>query len=306
MELHQLRYAVRVAEERNFTRAAASLMVAQPSLSQQIHKLERELGFALFERGPSGATVTREGEHFLPRAREILDRVAEAELVTAEIRGMQRGRVTIGASPIAGMRVLPVLLRAIRERWPGLTVQTREGGLRQLLALLESGEVDLAMVLLPCPETDLTCVPLFTEDLVAVLPSDSQHRDRAVIPLAELREEPFILLSPRYGLRQLVLDGCQQEGFTPHVAFESGEVGIVQGLVEAGLGVTVVPVGAVRQDLRTVVRPVLVRGERPQRRIGLAIRADRYVPLAARQVFEVAAGLDYGASRVDDLGASLL
>ena len=293
MELHQLRYVIRVAEESNFTRAAERLGVAQPSLSQQIRKLERELGFAVFERGPSGARVTRDGELFLPWVKTILDRVDEADLAAEEIRGMRRGRVTIGASPIAGMRLLPVLLRAIRSRWPGLTIQTREGGLSQILALLEIGEVDLAMVLLPIPETGLTCVPLFTEHLVVVLPPDSRHRVKDTVSLEEIRDEAFVLLSPQYGLRHLVLEECHKAGFIPRIAFESGDVGIVQGLVEAGIGLTVLPISAVRQDLNTVVKPVSARGERPQRRIGLAIRTDRYVPIAARQVFDLAAGLDY-------------
>src|SRR5512142_1725928 len=149
MEIHQLRYCVRVAETLNFTRAAEDLAVAQPSLSQQIRKLERELGFGLFERGPGGVQLTGEGEQFLPYAKGALARVQEATVVAQEIRGVRRGQVSIGISPMAGARLLPPLVRATRERYPGVRVQTREGGLTYLLALLESGEVDLALVLLP-------------------------------------------------------------------------------------------------------------------------------------------------------------
>jgi LysR family hydrogen peroxide-inducible transcriptional activator len=291
VDLHQVRYFVQVARERNFTRAAEALAVAQPSLSQQIRKLERRLGFDLFERGPAGAKLTREGELLLPYATSVLDRVQEIEVAAAEIRGVQRGQITIGASPIAGMRVLPVLLRAVRERWPGLVVRTREEGLSRLLDLLEAGEVDLALVLLPNADPDLVCVPLFTEDVVVILPPDHALAARDVLALEDLREEPFVLLSQRYGVRQLVVDECEHAGFTPRIALESGDVGIVQGLVAAGLGVTVIPASAVRRDLPIVARPVLSQGERPQRRIGLAMRSDRYVPIAARRVFELAEGM---------------
>src|SRR5579883_288079 len=149
MELHQLRYAVRVAETRNFTRAAEELHVAQPSLSQQIRKLEQELGFPLFERGPARVQPTSEGALFLPYARAVLERLAEATLAAEEIRGVQRGQVTLGISPIAGAHLLPGLLRRARERYPGVRIATREGGLEELLALLDAGAVELAMVLLP-------------------------------------------------------------------------------------------------------------------------------------------------------------
>src|SRR5215471_3126379 len=101
MELHQLRYAVRVADLRSFTRAAASLAVAQPSLSQQVRKLERELGFELFERSPARVAPTAEGQQFLPYARAILAGLDDATAAAAEIRGVQRGSVTLGVSPIA-------------------------------------------------------------------------------------------------------------------------------------------------------------------------------------------------------------
>ena len=288
MELHQLRYFVRVAETLNFTRAADHLAIAQPSLSQQIRKLERELGFALFERGPAAVRLTADGDQFLPYARAALARVQEATLVAQEIRGVRRGQVTIGVSPIAGARLLPPLVRATREHYPGIAVQTREGGLTHLLELLESGEVDLALVLLPTDDPHLTYTTLLSEDLVVVLPEGHRLASREAIDVADLREEPLVSLSSEYGLRQQVLEECAKGGFVPDIAFESREVGIIQGLVEAGLGVTILPQHAIRGDLAIVTRPLLSGGEHPQREVGLAYRNDRYVPIAARHVFELA------------------
>jgi DNA-binding transcriptional LysR family regulator len=288
MELHQLRYAVRVAELRSFTRAAVELHIAQPSLSQQVRKLERELGFALFARGPTGVRLTSEGELFLPHARAVLDRLAQALTAAEEIRGLQRGRVTIGLSPIAGAHILPALLRAIADRFPGLRVETREGGLSRLAELLSTGAVDLALILLPTSDPDLVYTTVLAEDLVLVVPRDHALAATDVVDLAALCDERFVLLTPDYGLRQQIVAACARVGFTPQVVFESHEVGIIQRLVEAGLGVTIIPVSAVRADLATVVRPVLAGGVPPQRAVGLAMRADRYVPLAARRVFALA------------------
>lgn len=288
MEPHQLRYVVGVAETRSFTRAAAGLHVAQPSLSQQIRKLERELGFPLFVRGPARVQLTTEGELFLPYARAVLDRLREATIAAEEIRGVQRGRVTLGISPIAGAHVLPRLLSAVRERFPGVIVAAREDGLSRLLTLLDGGEIELAMVLLPATDPRLVCERLIDEDLVLVLPARHRLATRDVLELAELRDEPFVLLTHAYGLRQRVEEECTRAGFAPNVVFESGEVGVIQALVEANLGITILPASAVRHDLATAVRAVLSRGRPPRRAIGLAYRADRYTTLAARQVFALA------------------
>jgi DNA-binding transcriptional LysR family regulator len=295
VEPHQLRYFVRVAELRHFTRAAEELAVAQPSLSQQVRKLERELGFDLFERGRPGVRLTGEGEAFLPYARAVLERLAEAATAADEIRGAERGRVILGVSPIAGARLLPILLRAVRAQLPSLVVETREAGLERLLELLERGEVDITMVLLPAADPELFCAEALAEDLVAVLPAEHPLAARDAVEVAELRGERLVLLTGEYGLRRRIEEECERAGFGPSVACESGEIGIIQGLVEAGLGLTILPESAVRSDLATFVRPLLSHGDRPQRRIGLAIRRDRYVPRAARRVFELAQELFTGS-----------
>ncbi len=288
MELHQLRYFVRIAETGNFTRAAHDLAVAQPSLSQQVRKLERELGFALFQRGPAGATLTAEGALLLPHARAVLERLDEARTAAAEIRGVRRGVITLGISPVSGAHILPPLLRRVRERFPDLTVRTHEAGIERLLDLLATGEIDLATVLLPTIDDRLVCAPALAEDVVVVLPAGHPLAEREAVDLTELRDEPFVLLTSAYGLRQRITQQCERAGFAPHIAFESGEVTIIQGLVEAGLGLTILPESAVRRDVATVARALTVGGLRQQRRVGLAMRVDRYVPLAARAVFDLA------------------
>ena len=288
MELHQLRYAVAVAAVRNFTRAADELHIAQPSLSQQIRKLEQELGFPLFERGGARVQLTSEGALFLPHARAVLERLAEAILAAEEIRGVRRGQVTLGISPIAGAHLLPGLLRRAAERYPGVRVVTREGGLEELLALLDAGTVDLAMVLLPAEDARLVCTPLLDEAIVLVLPDRHSLAVAPSVEIARLREEPFVLLTQDYGLRRRVEEECAAAGFAPRVVLESREVGVVQALVAAGLGVTLLPESAVRRDLATAVRPVYARGVAPRRSIGLAYRADRYLTVAARALFALA------------------
>lgn len=291
MEPHQLRYFVRVAELRHFTRAAAALNVAQPSLSQQLRKLERELGFALFVRGPAGVRLTSEGELFLPRARAVLDRLNDAAVAAAEIRGVRQGRLTLGVSPVAGARLLPPLLRRVAERLPGLDVRTREAGLDRLLQMLGAGEIDIATVLLPAADASLQTAPAMTDDLVVILPDHSPLAGAADLGVEALRDQPLILLNEEYGVRRRVEEECHRAGFEPRVVFESGQVAIIQGLVEAGLGLSVLPETAVRRDLRTQIRPLRSRNGRPQRTIGLAIPRDRYVPLAAREVFALAESL---------------
>src|SRR6202161_1888025 len=151
MQLHQLTYALAVAEERHFTRAADRLHLAQPSLSRQVRLLERELGVLLFHRGPgqSLVTPTADGEALLPFIRRVL---ADVEATRAEARaltGMERGRLSIGATPSLITQVLAPALVEFHTSHPGIELSVVEAGSRQLVRQLASGEVDLALVVLP-------------------------------------------------------------------------------------------------------------------------------------------------------------
>src|SRR5579884_3958259 len=170
MEMHQLAYFESVSRHLHFTRAAAELNVAQPSVSQQIRKLETELGTPLFHRMKKHVTLTEAGKTFLPHARAVLQQVDEARLEVQELSGMRKGSLAVGAPPSVGTRLYPRALAAFSQRHPGITLTFREAGSRTLVQLLEEGELDVAVVIQPIRHPALETRLLLEEELLLALP----------------------------------------------------------------------------------------------------------------------------------------
>ena len=283
MELHQLRYFVAVAEDLHFTRAAARLGVAQPSVSSQIRRLESDLGEALFDRGPAGVGLTQAGEVLLPLARRILADVDEAAVHVHEVARLGRGRLALGATPSLCTGLLPDVLARYHAAHPGVRVGLFEEGSRALVGRLESGEVELALVILPLHRTGLQTTAVASEELALVVaPGPSLPVTDAggtTVTVGQLRDVPLVMFREGYDLRSATLAACHSAGFEPLLATEGGEMDGVLAMVAAGIGAAVVPsiVAAARPDLRTL----RFEGADLRRTIGLARRADRGVSRAA-------------------------
>ncbi|MFJ1755011.1 LysR family transcriptional regulator [Kitasatospora sp. NPDC088134] len=240
MQLQQLAYFVAVADARHFTRAAEASHVSQPSLSQQIRALERELGAELFHRSRAGTTLTDAGQALLPLARRILADADSARRAVAETVQLRRGRVRFGAPPSLCASLVPEVLRAYRARHPGVDLHLTEGGSRDLVRDLEAGELDLALVIAPdpAPWAALAVTPLLHEDLVLVA-AEPLPRRRARI--TDLRGRGLVMFREGYDVRETTLAACRAAGFEPSYAVEGGEMDAVLAAVRAGLGPAVVP-----------------------------------------------------------------
>lgn len=280
VELHQLRYFLAVARFRHFTRAAESLYVAQPSLSQQIQKLEAELGVPLFDRQGRRIVLTAAGERLLPFAERILADVEAAQRSLREARDLVHGRLVVGAPPTVGTRLLPQVAAAFRREYPGIELLMREDGVRALIQLLEQEAVDLAVVTLPIPAGRLEAVPLLTEELVLAVARHHPLARRESVALAELASEPFVLAKVGYGLRDVTLTACHAAGFTPRVALDGGETDTVLRFAAAGLGVAIVPEMAIEPDDPRAPAVVRLREPRLTRTLALAWRHDRSLTAA--------------------------
>ena len=244
MELRQLEYFVAVARHQHFTRAATSVGVAQPSLSQQIMALEADLGTRLFDRRGRQVQLTDAGRTLLPYATRILALVDEARGGLTEHADLRRGRVTIGTTPTAGARLLPAALAAFNATYPGIELALCEAGSPTLVEALARGDLDLAIVILPVRRPALRVARLLTEEVVLAVATS--HPLATAIPpegLApeNLADERFILVREGYGLRRMTMDMCARAGFTPRVVLDGAEMDTVLGMVEAGLGVACLP-----------------------------------------------------------------
>ncbi|KRD12227.1 MULTISPECIES: LysR family transcriptional regulator [unclassified Streptomyces] len=286
MQFQQLQYFVAVAETRHFTRAAELVHVAQPSLSQQIKALERELGADLFLRARGNITLTDAGEALLPLARRILADTETARYEVQELVQMRGGRVRLGATPSVCTGLLPDVLRAFHDRYPGIRLLIEEGGSHDLVRELARGALDLALVVLPLPSPSpaLTTVELLREDLVVVSsPEAPQPGQGRTVRIADLEGERLVMFRHGYDLRELTVAACRAEGFEPDFAVEGGEMDAVLGFVRAGLGVAVVPrMVAARSGRGLRVTPLARPGL--HRTIALAHRSDVAPPRAAREL----------------------
>lgn len=282
MTLQQLVYFLAVARTRHFTRAAAEARVAQPSLSKQIHALEKELGAELFSRARGNVTLTPAGEALLPVAARILSDVDTARLEVAELVGLRRGRVRVGATPSLCVSLFADVIKRYHDAYPVIQVSVTEGGSRDLVAALEAGQLDLALVIVSPADADraLTVVPVLREELVV---ASAAPLGVSRMRLTDLREQPLVMFRPGYDLRETTLAACRQAGFEPRFAVEGGEMDAVLGFVRAGLGVAVVPrMVAARSGRGLRVTPLARPGL--HRTIALAHRSDVAPPRAAREL----------------------
>ena len=290
MEVHQLAYFESVSRHLHFTRAAEELNVAQPSVSQQIRKLEHELGTPLFHRMKRNVTLTEAGTLFLRHTRAILQQLEEARVEVQELSGLRKGTLAVGAPPSVGTHLFPRALAAFSRQHPGIALTFREGGSRTLLQLLEDGDVDLAVVIQPIRHPALETLPLLEEELLLAVPREHPLASgKRRVRLAELKTESFVLLREgAYDLRDQTLAACRRAGFEPRVALDGGEMDSVLRFVAAGLGIAILP-EMVMTDVDPRTGPVSVRLQSPRlsRSLVMARRRDRYFSAAGQEFMRV-------------------
>ncbi|MGH3931240.1 MAG: LysR family transcriptional regulator [Pseudonocardiaceae bacterium] len=304
MQLQQLVYFLAVARARHFTRAAELSHVAQPSLSKQIHNLERELGSELFHRARGNVSLTPAGEALVPFAKRILADVETARLQINELAELRQGRLRLGATPSLCTGLLADALARFHTRYPGLQLVIDESGSRDLVRQVAEGAIDLAVITSPLHRGDptLDTAPILREQLTVAVP---RTMDLALdsFRIDDLRNRPLVMFRDGYDLRSMTLMACQRAGFQPQFAIEGGEMDAVLSFVEAGLGIAVVPsmVLAGHPKLRGVpfVPPI------PTRTIALAHRKDMHPTRAAEEFRSTLLGLLADARVHDDLPAGV-
>lgn len=269
MEIHQLRYFCAVAETGSFTRAAEREQVAQPSLSQQIIKLEEELGVRLFDRLGRTVKLTDPGQLFLPRARAILNELKAAKEEVTDKQGSAAGPVNVGVIPTIAPYFLPQRIGTFCRKYPQASITVFEDVTARLLDRLRGGVVDLAIMALPTRGHDLDCFPLRTERLFAILPKSHALARKPSVSMKELRDESFLLLRDDHCFRDTTIEVCKRARLMPRVVFESGQFSSILAMVGAGLGVSIVPEMALER--RPDCHFALVNDEKASRTIGVAV-----------------------------------
>jgi DNA-binding transcriptional LysR family regulator len=285
MELRQLEYFVAVAEEANFTRAAERIHVAQPAVSAQIARLERELGEPLFDRARREVRLTAAGQAALPHARAALAAAADARTAVAELSDLVRGAVTIGTVTAHDVD-MPTLLARFHEAYPHVDMTLGTANSDALIEGIRTGQLDVAIVSVGTElPSGLAAVVVTDQPIVAAVALDDAWHSRRAVGLAELAGRAIIALPAGTGIRQQLDRACAAAGVDVHVAFEASTPHALADLAARGLGVAVLPQSMVRSraDLHLIKLTPALRG-----RLVFAWRARGPMSPAARELVNMA------------------
>jgi DNA-binding transcriptional LysR family regulator len=282
MELRQLRTFEAVARHRSFTRASEELMVAQPAVSQQVRRLERELGVDLLRRTSRHVALTEPGEVLLAGARRVLAEAASVVDELQALRGLRSGRVAVGAMPPMPRLDVPSLIAAFHALHPAIGVRLDEDTAANALAMLRRGELDLSFAFLSPEEAgaELAGVLLLEEELVVAVAHDHRLAKRRRLQPAALRDETLVAFKSGSALRAAGDAALAAAGVAPRIAFESNELLTVRAIAALGLAVAILPRGFVDVPQADVVGIPL--GSRPVRQpVSLLWRAGERLSPAA-------------------------
>ncbi|MGB6102430.1 MAG: LysR substrate-binding domain-containing protein [Pusillimonas sp.] len=266
MELKQLRAFITVVETRNVTKAAALLNIVQPAVSRQLHQLEADVGTALFTRGRRAMELTEAGKVLENYARRVLNEIERARAEIRPSRGEVGGIVTVGLLPSTSDVLSSALVRAVKERYPGILLRLTPGYAGHLAGWLEAGDIDVALLYENKSAPSIKTRPLVEESLWLIGPPDSGLDQAIEVRFTDVLARPLILPSAPHGLRTLVEHAAQSHGRTLNIQVETNSMSVQKRLVLDGHGYTVLPSIAVVEDLSQgilaaapVIDPVLKR-----------------------------------------------
>jgi LysR family hydrogen peroxide-inducible transcriptional activator len=241
MEIHQLRYFCAVARTGSFTKAAIEEGVAQPSLSQQISKLEQSLDARLFDRLGRSVQLTEYGRTLLPEARNILRQVNDTRSVIASLRRGVQGQLAVGCIPTITPYFLAPRISEFSARYPDVELRLVEEITPKLVELLQAGNLDIAVVGLPVRSPDMLCSELFREPIRVAVAKNHRLAARTVAKVPELRDERMLLLKEGHCFRDDALTVCNRARMKLYSMFETDQFSSIFPLVSAGLGISLVP-----------------------------------------------------------------
>jgi LysR family transcriptional regulator, transcription activator of glutamate synthase operon len=279
MELRQLRSLVAIADEGTFTAAAARLHLAQPALSQQIARLEQEVGLTLLDRTTRRVSLTDAGTLLVERGRSVIAEIDAASAELASLRGVDIGVLALGVTPTTGPVDIAVLLGAYTRRYPGVELVVRDGLTRVQFEALRRDELDLALVTGE-PPPDMEVIELASEPLVVTLPPKHPLVGTPSLTFEDLAAERIIGFSRGATIRAAVEQVAEAQGVSLDPAFEVDDVGRARALVSAGLGIGILP----RTDAEVAGPSVAIADLAPTltHRVLLAWRAARRLTPSAR------------------------
>jgi len=296
MNLRDLNYFIALADHLHFGRAAAASFVSQPTLSTQIRKLEEELGVPLVERAPRNVMLTPAGRDVAARARRIVAGVEEMREAARRSQAPEAGKVALGLFPTLGPYLLPHVVPAIRARFPELELLLVEEKSDVLLERLQDGRLDAALLALPVNDEQLHVEFLFEEPFVLAVPGAHRLSGRGPLSLDDIADERLLLLADGHCLRDQALDVCHLAGASEKGEFQATSLETLRQMVAANVGVTLLPMLAVKPPVARSgsIELVAFRDPPPSRRIAMVWRRSSAMVAFLQELAQVLRGLPPG------------
>jgi len=276
MELRQLRYFMEVAKREHVSEAAEYLHVAQSAISRQIANLESELGVSLFKREGRNVKLTAIGKVFLEHTETAMKAIDYAKEQIDEYLDPERGTIKIGFPTSLASHLLPTIISAFKEEHPNVAFHLRQGSYKFLIESVKKRDINIAF-LGPVPVEDQSIEGhiLFTENLLALVPSHHPLAERDNIRLRDLRNEDFVLFPKGFILHKMAFDASKQAGFMPNISSEGEDLDAIKGLVSAGIGVTLLPESTVSETTPRFTTKLPIHTPQLQRTVGMIIPRNR-------------------------------
>ena len=282
MEINQLRYLLTVAERGSFSKAALHCYISQSALSEQIQKLEDEVGTTLLNRSRRIIVPTEAGRIFISHAKQVMTELARARQEIMGLDDNNSGKVALGILPTIAPYLLPQILESFTVRCSEIEVNIHEDMTGHLLQLIEAGQADLGIMCSPIKESGFEIEELFSEELVVALPTGHQLAKKSSLQLKDLHSEQFILMQDGHCLGDQVLNFFHRHDFRPHISVRSGQLATIQSLIGVGLGISLIPrMATACTKERICYRPL--ESLRPRRTIAIIWRSRRPVKKAAQE-----------------------
>jgi DNA-binding transcriptional LysR family regulator len=281
--------AIAVAENASFTRASQQLYVAQSAISRKIKLLEEELGEPIFKRVNKKVYVTPAGETLLRYARRIFLDMRNAKLEISEIAHLERGQLRVGAGMLACTYIIPPVLERFKALHPRIDLEVITAPTDTLLSKLNDNLIELGVFTLPIKHTDLQVVPLATEEMVVVTsPKHPVLSQKSKINAEELQDYPLILFPKEARTRNVLDKFFHDVGITPRIVMEAENVALIKPLVKIDLGIGIVPLRSIAEELqRGELHALRIKNRRLVRHVGLVYHKSEYIPRMLAELIQL-------------------
>lgn len=289
MEPRLLNYVITLSNEKSFTKAARKLHLAQPSLSYQISKLEKELGIQLFHR-ENEIVPTYAGKVFITHAMKIKDQFQQLKSEIMDIAEMKKGQLIIGSLSSTGAYLIPKTISIFKENFPNIELITIEDTSVNLQMMIKRGEIEIGLMSMPILNEGLHKQTILEEEILLAVPPHHWLTKYEEVDLRDCKDEPFILIKEGNHFRNNTYDLCVQSGFEPRIVFDSVNINTCQALVTAGVGITFVPrmfVNEFRLLDKPIYLPIKSEHIQPKREIVMAFKNNRYLSKAAQSFINI-------------------